>query len=100
MFAAVFEYRVDPSRTDAFEVTYGPSGEWAALFGRAEGYLGTDLWHDEDAPGHYLLLDRWESPDAYAEFRRAWATEYAALSDACAPLYLAETALGRFSQRS
>jgi len=100
MFAAVFEYRVDPARTDAFEATYGPGGEWAALFRRAEGYLGTELWHDDDTPGRYLLLDRWKSAHAYAEFRRAWATEYAALSATCTELYQAEAAVGHFSQRS
>ena len=100
MFAAVFEYRVDPSRTAAFEATYGPSGEWAALFGRADGYPGTEVWHDDATPGRYLLLDRWESAHAYAAFHAAWATEYAALSDACAALYLAEIPFGRFSERS
>jgi heme-degrading monooxygenase HmoA len=97
MFAAIFEYRVDPERAATFETTYGPSGEWAELFGRAEGYLGTDVWRDDFTPGRYLLLDRWESAAAYEEFRRAWATEYAALSEACAPLYQEETAVGRFT---
>ena len=68
VIALVFRYDVrDP---EAFERVYGPDGEWARSSGRERGYVGTELLRDVEEPDRYLVVDRWESIDAYNAFRR------------------------------
>lgn len=98
MFVAVFAYVVEPGRVAAFEAVYGGSGEWARLFARATGYLGTDLLRDQADESRYLVVDRWESPEAYQEFQRVHGAEYAERSAAHATLYQHEQLIGRYDE--
>jgi heme-degrading monooxygenase HmoA len=93
-----YRYRVVPERQAAFERVYGPAGDWARLFARAEGYLGTELLASADEPGAYLLLDRWASPAAHAAFLAAHGAEYERFGAECeaAGLWAAEERLGTF----
>ena len=59
-------------RESDFECDYGPAGESARLFRRADGYLGTELLRRSDNQGEYLTLDRWESRATYEAFRARW----------------------------
>jgi heme-degrading monooxygenase HmoA len=94
MHAAVFAYDVDPATAEAFEAAYGPDGDWARFFRAGAGYLGSDLWRGEG--GRYLLVDRWESAEAYDSFLAANAEEYRRRSEAGERLYRSETPLGRY----
>ena len=40
------------------------------------GYIGTELLRDLEEPGRYLVIDRWESRDAYNAFVAANHDEY------------------------
>ena len=51
-------------------------GEWAEFFRQGRGYIGTELLRDVEAPGRYLVIDRWESADAYNSFVAAHREEY------------------------
>jgi heme-degrading monooxygenase HmoA len=74
VIALVFSYEVrDPA---AFERAYGPEGEWAAFFRRGTGFIGTELLRDVETPGRYLVVDRWESAEAYNAFAAAHRDEY------------------------
>jgi heme-degrading monooxygenase HmoA len=66
MIALVFSYEVRD--TAEFERVYGPNGEWAEFFRQGRGYVGTELLRDVEAPSRYLVVDRWESADAYNTF--------------------------------
>ncbi len=46
VFEIVWEYEVRPEKVAAFEVLYGPEGDWAYLFSRADGYVETRLLRD------------------------------------------------------
>jgi len=94
----MWEFMVDDVQRIEFEHHYGPSGTWAALFGRARGYLGTKLLRDEATAGRYLTIDRWESKTAYRSFRSEFATEYSALDLQCEALTREERALGCFAE--
>jgi heme-degrading monooxygenase HmoA len=94
MHAAVFAYDVDAAGVERFEAMYGPDGEWARFFRSGAGYLGSELWRGEG--GRYLLIDRWESPEAYDSFLVANAEEYRRRSEAGEVLYRRETSLGRY----
>jgi heme-degrading monooxygenase HmoA len=94
MIALVFRYDVrDP---EEFARVYGPNGEWAQFFRRGEGFIGTELLEDVDEADRYLVIDRWESADAYNAFLAAFADEYLRRSDESRFYYLQELRFGTF----
>lgn len=94
MLAVVFSYEArEPAE---FERVYGPDGEWARFFRRGRGYVGTELLKDVETPGRYLLIDRWESAEAYNEFVAANQAEYMARVDDTRVYYDQELRLGTF----
>jgi heme-degrading monooxygenase HmoA len=74
MIALVFSYEV--RETGEFERVYGPDGDWAQFFAGAAGYIGTELLRDVELPSRYLVIDRWESAEAYNSFAAAHREEY------------------------
>ena len=92
MLALVFSYEArDP---DEFEQVYGPEGEWAAFFRRGSGYVGTELMRDVELPGRYLVIDRWESREAYQAFVDGHREEYMRRVDETAFHHAQELRLG------
>ena len=91
----MFSYEVvrDPA---GFERVYGPDGEWAEFFRQGRGYIGTELLRDVEASGRYLVVDRWESADAYNAFIAERREEYMARVDAAGFHYDSELRFGTF----
>ena len=96
MFAAVWAFEVDEDRRAAFELAYGPGGDWAELFRLDEAYLGTELLADTARPGHYLTIDRWRSSAAFDGFMAGHGAEYEALDARLEGLASREVPLGAF----
>ena len=94
MIALVFSYEVRD--TAQFEAVYGPDGDWAQFFKDARGYVGTELLRDVEAPGRYLVVDRWESAGAYNAFSAAHREEYMRRVDDTRFLYDQELRFGTF----
>jgi heme-degrading monooxygenase HmoA len=76
----VWSFRVEPAREARFTAAYGPGGDWARLFRRGEGYLGSQLVRCEEA-GRYLSIDRWASKAAFDAFLERYAAEYDELDE-------------------
>ena len=94
MIALVFRYEVrDPA---AFEQAYGQNGEWATFFNQGAGYIGTELLRDVEEPQRYLVIDRWDSAEAYNSFLAANQAEYLRHSDEARFHYLQELRFGTF----
>jgi heme-degrading monooxygenase HmoA len=74
VIALIFSYEVRDAAE--FERVYGPDGEWAQFFGQGRGYIGTELLRDVEVPGRYVVVDRWDSAEAYNEFAAANRDEY------------------------
>jgi heme-degrading monooxygenase HmoA len=74
VIALIFSYEARDAAE--FERVYGPDGEWAQFFGRGRGYVGTELLRDVEVPGRYVVVDRWDSAEAYNEFAAANRDEY------------------------
>jgi len=90
----VFSYDArDPAD---FERVYGPEGEWAEFFRRGAGYVGTELLRDVEVPGRYLVIDRWDSREAYQRFVDEHRDEYMRRVDETAFHYDHELRLGTF----
>ena len=96
MFVILWEFRVPEDRFDAFERIYGSDGDWAKLFARSDGYLGTTLLRDAATPGRYVTIDRWSSQSDAEAFRTAFARDYDALDARCQPLTDDEEKVGEF----
>jgi len=94
LIVLVFSY--DVRDTDEFEKVYGPDGEWAEFFRAGAGYVGTELLRDLEIPGRYLVLDRWESRDAYNAFVEANSDEYMRRVDETVGHYGQELRFGTF----
>ena len=94
MIALVFSYEV--RETAEFERVYGTDGEWAGFFRQGRGYIGTELLRDMEAPGRYLVIDRWESADAYNAFVAERRDDYMERVDATRFLYDSELRFGTF----
>ena len=94
MIALVFSYEVREAAE--FERVYGPDGEWAAFFRTGRGYVGTELLHDLEVPGRYLVIDRWDSVEAYNAFVAEHREEYMRRVDDTRFHYESELRFGTF----
>jgi heme-degrading monooxygenase HmoA len=94
VLALVFSYEVRDAAE--FERAYGIDGEWAEFFGRGRGYIGTELLRDVEVAGRYLVVDRWESADAYNAFVAEHREAYMERVDATRFLYDSELRFGTF----
>lgn len=77
MIALIWRYEIVDGAREAFEATYSPTGAWAQLFARSEGYRGTELMRGED--GSYLTLDIWRSRADFDAFEAEHRADYDAL---------------------
>jgi hypothetical protein len=95
-YSYIWEFHVQPTRRAEFERCYGPSGPWAVLFRRADGYIETVLLRDRSNALRYLTIDSWQSADAYLSFRARFSQEYDDLDRECEGLTSHERCLGEF----
>ena len=95
MVALVFSYEVVRDAAE-FERAYGDQGEWAEFFRQGRGYIGTELLRDVESPSRYLVIDRWESADAYNAFVAERREEYMERVDASRFRYDSELRFGTF----
>ncbi len=96
MYVILWRFRTVVGKESEFEHAYGPSREWALLFRRDDGYLGTELLRHPDESREYLTLDRWVSRAAYEAFRARWSGEYRRLDRRLEELTEEETFQGAF----
>lgn len=96
MHTIIWRFTVKPEAVTEFENHYRADGAWAALFNRAPGYRGTDLLRDVGQPLVFVTIDRWETAAAFAAFKAAHASAYAALDAQCEKLTVGEEKLAAF----
>ena len=77
MIAIIWRYEVHEPHRAEFEAVYGPTGEWARLFARSEGFRGTELLRAAD--GSYLTLDVWRAKSDFDVFLAEHGADYEAL---------------------
>jgi heme-degrading monooxygenase HmoA len=94
VIALVFSYEV--REPEAFERAYGADGEWARFFRQGAGYIGTELLRDVELPGRYLVIDRWDSAEAYNAFAAEHRDEYMRRVDDTRFFYEQELRFGTF----
>ena len=82
MFVRVWRFVVRPEHVAAFVRFNGADGDWARLFARAEGYLGTTLERDPVESNAYRTRDRWRAQADFEAFLERFGEEYKALDAA------------------
>ena len=98
MYVIIWEYEVKPAHESEFARVYSEDGEWARLFRKSAGYIGTELLRDEAKKSRYVTIDRWKSKEAFDDFRSNWIKEYDDLDQKCGEWTEKETALGSFRE--
>ena len=94
MIAVIWRYEVRDEARPAFEKTYGPTGEWAKLFNRNDGFRGTELLRAGD--GTYLTLDVWRTRADFEDFLAEHRADYDALDRSTEAWTGAEHRIGEF----
>ncbi len=97
MIEILWEFVVREECTQEFEKHYCASGTWAEFFRRSPSYHGTTLLAGEQS--RYLTWDRWDSLEAYEEFRLANRVEYDDLDTRFEALTVSERRLGVFEMK-
>ncbi len=95
-YVVIWRYRVDPDHEAKFVKAYGPKGEWAKFFSGSKAYLGTELLADDERPGEYVTIDRWESEEAYSTYLGEHEAEYGRIDRRCEALTLSESRVGAY----
>ena len=93
----VWLFTVRAGKEGEFERIYGPNGNWAVLFRQAHGYGGTELHRSREIPRSYVVIDRWDSADAFKQFKEQFKDEYRALDLRCEELTEKEEHVGDFT---
>jgi heme-degrading monooxygenase HmoA len=96
MFVIVWEFRVPREHMPDFERAYGTGGDWAQLFRKSEGFIGTELLHDRNDLTRFLTVDRWRSRDDFEAFRAEFEDAYMAMDVRCERLTESENRVGVF----
>jgi heme-degrading monooxygenase HmoA len=97
MYVIVWEFVPKADCEAEFARIYGPGGEWAALFKRAQGFVGTELLRDERRPERFVTVDRWASEEAFRQFRVQFGEQYETLDHECEIMIEQERRIGSFT---
>jgi heme-degrading monooxygenase HmoA len=75
-FVIAWEFVLRQGQEEKFLAGYGPEGRWAQLFGRAPGFVRSELARSEYDAHKFVTVDVWESRAAYEAFRKRYEAEY------------------------
>jgi heme-degrading monooxygenase HmoA len=94
----VWKFQPPDGLEDEFGLAYGSDGIWAALFGRASGFLGTTLYRPDQPGGWWMTIDRWSSAADFEAFGRDFGEEYRALDTELEGIAGEEEFIGAFDE--
>jgi heme-degrading monooxygenase HmoA len=97
MHVIIWEFTVREEYIQQFILAYDSSGDWASLFHRADGYLGTELLRSSHDRNIFLTVDRWESARSFEIFQERFGTEYKKLDAQFEAYTSSERKVGMFS---
>lgn len=79
MYQVIWEMRVKFKDREQFDHFYDPKGEWVKFFQKDHGYLGTDVLESGEGDNTFLVIDEWDSEEAFSEAVKNRKEEYAQL---------------------
>ena len=81
MFQVIWELKVKFKERDQFEQFYDPKGEWVKFFSKSADYLGTDVLESGEGDNIFLVIDEWQSEEAFKEFVKNRKADYDLLEE-------------------
>jgi quinol monooxygenase YgiN len=81
MFQIIWELKVKFKEREKFEQLYDTKGEWVKFFSKSPDYLGTDVFESGEKDGIFLVIDEWNSEEAFTEYVKTRKTEYDLLEE-------------------
>jgi heme-degrading monooxygenase HmoA len=69
------------------------AGDWAQLFQRGRGHVGTELYRSTDDEPHFVTVDRWTDQAAWRAFLDEWRESYDALDTTMSRLTASQRSL-------
>lgn len=97
MHVILWEFVVQPDKIHDFVAAFETTGDWAKLFGLADGYEGTELLSSTESANRFLTIDRWRSLDDFARFQQQFGEQYRTLDRKLEGFTLSEKKLGTFT---
>ncbi|HXM09687.1 MAG TPA: antibiotic biosynthesis monooxygenase [Terriglobales bacterium] len=98
MHIIIWEFAVKEKHIREFISAYRSNGDWATLFRRAQGYLGTELLRSSRESNIFLTVDRWESATYFEIFQERFGAEYKKLDAQLEGYTSTEKKVGVFSE--
>jgi heme-degrading monooxygenase HmoA len=96
MHIILWRFEVAQERVKEFQSIYGSSGDWAKLFGLADGYCGTELLQASGDNTRYITIDRWQNESCFQSFQQQHGQAYRELDARCEGLTIHEDKIGTF----
>lgn len=93
-YVILWTYDVPVDAAAEFIAAYGADGDWAQLFAKGAGFIGTELYQDGQ---RFVTIDRWVSEDAFNAFQAAFGDQYKTLDVKVAHLSRSQTRIGAFA---
>jgi heme-degrading monooxygenase HmoA len=81
MFQVIWEIKVKYKEREKFEQFYDAKGDWVKFFGKSPEYLGTDVLESGEGDGIYLIIDEWQSEEAFSEYVKIRKAEFNLLEE-------------------
>ena len=81
MFQIIWEMKVKFKEREKFESFYDPKGEWVKFFSKAPGYQGTEVLESGEGDNAFLVIDEWESEEAFNEYIKSRKADYDMLEE-------------------
>ena len=81
MFQVIWELKVKFKEREKFEKFYDPKGEWVKFFSKSAEYQGTDVLESGKGDGSFLVIDEWQSEEAFTEFVKSRKADYDLLEE-------------------
>jgi len=81
MFQVIWELKVKFKERDKFELFYDAKGEWVKFFSKSSDYLGTDVLENVEGDGIFLVIDGWQSEEAFTEYVKIQKADYDLLEE-------------------
>ena len=81
MFQIIWELKVKFKEREKFDAFYDPKGEWVKFFSRANGYQGTEVLESGEGDNSFLVIDEWESEEAFNDCVKSRKAEYDVLEE-------------------
>jgi heme-degrading monooxygenase HmoA len=76
MSQVIWELKVKFKEREKFEQFYDAKGEWVRFFSKSPDYLGTDILESGEGDGIFLVIDEWNSEEAFPEYIESRKADY------------------------